>query len=182
MPGQAKAARSLFQSRPGRTNGDPGATIRSHWRDIFHCYAVVDGLPARNETMREADDTIARACPPFRDTRDTNRFSTIRQIRPIVATSPIQEAPATDVARPGEFKVIAPATAVLPASTQRFSTAAFEPRERVAGCRELYGRTIARLDIAPPADGELMVEATLRKHPESTPCAVVDGAAPGLSR
>jgi AraC-like DNA-binding protein len=56
-------------------------------------------------------------------------------------------------------------TAVLPASTQRFSTAAFEPRERVAVWRELYGRTIARLDIEPPADGEMMVDATLRKLP-----------------
>ena len=56
-------------------------------------------------------------------------------------------------------------TAVLPVSTQRFSTEAFAPSERVAVWRDLYGKTIARLDIDPLNDDPLMAEASLRSLP-----------------
>jgi AraC-like DNA-binding protein len=50
--------------------------------------------------------------------------------------------------------------------TQRFSTAAFAPRERVDAWRELYGRTIARLDFEPDTDESFAVDATLHALPE----------------
>jgi AraC-like DNA-binding protein len=53
-------------------------------------------------------------------------------------------------------------TSAAAVPTQRFSTADCAPRERVPAWRELYGRTIARLEIEPLADGELMAEAELR--------------------
>jgi AraC-like DNA-binding protein len=53
-------------------------------------------------------------------------------------------------------------SAAVSVATQRFSTTACVPRERVPVWRELYGRTIARLDFEPLADGDLMAEAELR--------------------
>jgi AraC-like DNA-binding protein len=56
-------------------------------------------------------------------------------------------------------------SAAVSVATQRFSTTACAPRERVPVWRELYGRTIAKLDFEPLADGDLMAEAELRSLP-----------------
>jgi AraC-like DNA-binding protein len=50
--------------------------------------------------------------------------------------------------------------------TQRFSTEAFEPRERLGAWRELYGRTIAKLDFESDPDEPFAVNATLRTLPD----------------
>ena len=46
-----------------------------------------------------------------------------------------------------------------------FTTDAFGPGEKIAAWREVYGRTIAKLDLEPSADGELMIAAALRNLP-----------------
>lgn len=53
--------------------------------------------------------------------------------------------------------------ALAPAVLSRFSTEAFAPRERVAAWCDLFGHTIAKLEMEPSSDGELRAEATLRK-------------------
>ena len=45
----------------------------------------------------------------------------------------------------------------------RFTSADFAPRERLAACRELYGRTLSRRDIEPLANEPFATEATLRR-------------------
>lgn len=57
------------------------------------------------------------------------------------------------------------APAAAPPQTLRFSTESFAPSERVAVWRDLYGKTIARLDIDPLNDDALMAEASLRSLP-----------------
>lgn len=47
----------------------------------------------------------------------------------------------------------------------RFTTDGFEPGEKVAAWHELYGKTIAKVDLESPAHGEFMVAATLRNLP-----------------
>ena len=44
-----------------------------------------------------------------------------------------------------------------------FSTDAYAPHERVAAWCDLFGRTIAKLEMEPPREGELKADATLRK-------------------
>jgi AraC-like DNA-binding protein len=46
-----------------------------------------------------------------------------------------------------------------------FTTDAFGPGEKRAAWHEVYGRTIARIDLEPPADGEFMIAAALRSLP-----------------
>jgi AraC-like DNA-binding protein len=58
------------------------------------------------------------------------------------------------------------ATSAAAIPTQRFSTGTLEPRERVAAWRELYGRTIARLDFESDPDEPFGVDATLHTLPE----------------
>ena len=41
---------------------------------------------------------------------------------------------------------------------RHFTTEAFGPRERIAACHEVYGRTIAKIDLEPPADDEFMID------------------------
>ena len=65
----------------------------------------------------------------------------------------------------GESSRSVPKAAEPPVSTQRFSTTACAPRERIPVWRELYGRTIAKLDFEPMSDGELVADATLRSFP-----------------
>ena len=50
-------------------------------------------------------------------------------------------------------------------STQRFSTAAYAPRDSIQAWRELYGHTIAQLDFEPVQQGELIADATVRRLP-----------------
>jgi AraC-like DNA-binding protein len=57
-------------------------------------------------------------------------------------------------------------TAAAGVPTQRFSTAAFEPHERVAAWRELYGRSMAKLDFELAPEETFAVDATLRTLPE----------------
>ena len=47
----------------------------------------------------------------------------------------------------------------------RFSTADFAPREQLDAWREIYGRTLAKLDIEPLSSEPFHVEATLRRVP-----------------
>src|SRR5262245_48669570 len=51
------------------------------------------------------------------------------------------------------------------APLRHFSTKVFGPRDKIAACHDVYGRTIAKIDLKPPDDGELMIEATLRSLP-----------------
>lgn len=51
------------------------------------------------------------------------------------------------------------------ATTHRFSTAAYAPRESIPAWREIYGHTIAQLDFEPTREGELVADATVRKLP-----------------
>ena len=46
-----------------------------------------------------------------------------------------------------------------------FTSDAFGPGEKKAACHEVYGRTIAKVDLEPRADDELMIEASLRNLP-----------------
>lgn len=46
-----------------------------------------------------------------------------------------------------------------------FTTAAFGPGEKKTAWHDVYGRTIAKVDLEPPRNGELMVEARLRNLP-----------------
>jgi AraC-like DNA-binding protein len=57
-------------------------------------------------------------------------------------------------------------TSAAAVPTQRFSAAALAPRERVAAWRELYGRTIAKLDFDSDPEETFAVDATLRTLPE----------------
>ncbi len=50
-------------------------------------------------------------------------------------------------------------------ASRHFTTKAFAPGERIAACHEVYGRAIAKIDLKPPADGEPMIDATIRKLP-----------------
>lgn len=47
----------------------------------------------------------------------------------------------------------------------RFSTADFPPREGLHACREIYGRTLSKLDIEPLSTEQFQTEATLRRMP-----------------
>jgi AraC-like DNA-binding protein len=67
-----------------------------------------------------------------------------------------------DIRVNGEEIMLSTSTAI---PVHRFSTADCAPRERVPAWRELYGRTIARLEFEPLAGGELMAEAELRNLP-----------------
>jgi len=51
------------------------------------------------------------------------------------------------------------------AVTQHFSTAAFAPRDRMSVWRDLFGLTIARLELEPAPDRPLNAEATLCRMP-----------------
>ena len=53
----------------------------------------------------------------------------------------------------------------IPASAvpAHFSTDAYAPHERVAAWCDLFGRTIAKLEMEPPCEGELKADATLHK-------------------
>ena len=46
-----------------------------------------------------------------------------------------------------------------------FTTEAFGPAEKKAAWHDVYGRTIAKIDLDPPADREFMIEAALRDLP-----------------
>ena len=46
-----------------------------------------------------------------------------------------------------------------------FTTEAFGPGEKKAAWHDVYGRTIAKIDLDAPGDGGLMIEATLRNLP-----------------
>ncbi|MGB9368738.1 MAG: AraC family transcriptional regulator [Xanthobacteraceae bacterium] len=46
-----------------------------------------------------------------------------------------------------------------------FTTRAFGPGEKKAAWHEVYGRTIAKVDLEPRGDGDLMIEAALRTLP-----------------
>jgi AraC-like DNA-binding protein len=48
---------------------------------------------------------------------------------------------------------------------RHFTTKAFGPRDRIAACHEVYGRTIAKIDLTPATDDELMIDAKLRSLP-----------------
>jgi AraC-like DNA-binding protein len=53
-----------------------------------------------------------------------------------------------------------------PRSAMRhFTTTAFRPADKVAACHEVYGRTIAKIDLEPAADDDLMIDAKLRSLP-----------------
>jgi AraC-like DNA-binding protein len=56
-------------------------------------------------------------------------------------------------------------TTETPPARMHFTTDAFGPGEKVAAWHEIYGRTIAKVDLEPPAVGEFMVAATLRSLP-----------------
>lgn len=71
-----------------------------------------------------------------------------------------------------------PATSALPASTQRFSTEGFDPRERVAAWSETYGHSIAKLRFAPVPEASFAVDATMRTLPE---LGIVSMSTHGLS-
>jgi AraC-like DNA-binding protein len=58
------------------------------------------------------------------------------------------------------------ATSAAAVSTQRFSTTTIDPRERVAAWRDLYGRTIAKLDFESDPEEPFAVDATLHTLPE----------------
>jgi AraC-like DNA-binding protein len=47
----------------------------------------------------------------------------------------------------------------------QFTTDAFGPGERKAAWHDVYGRTIAKIDLDPPADREFMIRAALRDLP-----------------
>ena len=47
---------------------------------------------------------------------------------------------------------------------RHFTTEAFGPRDRVEACHEVYGRAIAKIDLAPQAD-EIMIDAKFRTLP-----------------
>ena len=47
----------------------------------------------------------------------------------------------------------------------RFSTADYAPRKRFDAWREIYGRTLQRLDIEPSPGEQFHAEATLRRMP-----------------
>ena len=74
---------------------------------------------------------------------------------------------ATPRSSPGGGHTMTPTVpaADVAVATQRFSTEAFAPRERVPVWRELFGRTISRLELEPLSDSELMAQATLRRLP-----------------
>ena len=48
---------------------------------------------------------------------------------------------------------------------QYFSTDQFAPHQRIAAWRELFGRSMARLDFAPPPDAALIAQAELQSFP-----------------
>jgi AraC-like DNA-binding protein len=50
-------------------------------------------------------------------------------------------------------------------SVVRFSTADYAPGERLDAWREVYGRTLQKLDVEPLSDEEFHTEATLRRMP-----------------
>jgi hypothetical protein len=47
----------------------------------------------------------------------------------------------------------------------RFSTADYAPHERLDAWREIYGRTLAKVDVEPLASDQFFTEATLRRMP-----------------
>ena len=51
------------------------------------------------------------------------------------------------------------------AAVVRFSTADYAPRERLDAWREIYGRTLQKLDVEPLSTEPLHTEATLRRMP-----------------
>jgi AraC-like DNA-binding protein len=48
---------------------------------------------------------------------------------------------------------------------RHFTTEAFGPRERIAACHEIYGRTIAKINLEHPAGDGLVIDAKLRNLP-----------------
>jgi AraC-like DNA-binding protein len=48
---------------------------------------------------------------------------------------------------------------------RHFTTNAFGPRERIEACHEVYGRSIAKIDLQPQAGDELMIDAKFRSLP-----------------
>lgn len=56
-------------------------------------------------------------------------------------------------------------TAEAPSARMHFTTDAFGPGEKMAAWHEIYGRTIARVDLKPQSSGEFMVAAGLRQLP-----------------
>jgi AraC-like DNA-binding protein len=48
---------------------------------------------------------------------------------------------------------------------QHFTTDAFRPGDRIVAWHETYGRTIAKVDLEPPAGNDLMIAAALRDLP-----------------
>jgi AraC-like DNA-binding protein len=89
----------------------------------------------RNETKRDTDDTIGNRSVCY-------------------AGSPLCHSA-------GSEQVTTEAKSAL----RHFTTKAFGPRERIAACHEIYGRAFAKIDLDPPSDGELMIEAKLRHLP-----------------
>jgi AraC-like DNA-binding protein len=57
------------------------------------------------------------------------------------------------------------APAVAPSTPLRFSTETLAPGERVAAWREVYGRTVAKLEFEPVSPAPVVIEATLRNLP-----------------
>ena len=47
----------------------------------------------------------------------------------------------------------------------RFSTADYAPHERLDAWREIYGRTLAKVDVEPLSSDQFLTEATLRRMP-----------------
>src|SRR6266478_5236674 len=47
----------------------------------------------------------------------------------------------------------------------RFSTADYAPHERLDAWREIYGRTLAKVDVEPLPSDQFLTEATLRRMP-----------------
>jgi AraC-like DNA-binding protein len=56
-------------------------------------------------------------------------------------------------------------TAEAHSARTHFTTDAFGPGEKVAAWHDIYGRTIAKVDLEPPSGGEFMVAATLHHLP-----------------
>lgn len=52
-----------------------------------------------------------------------------------------------------------------PSPSLQFTTQAFRPAERIAAWHEVYGRTIAKVDLDPPSRSDFMVAAALRDLP-----------------
>ena len=50
-------------------------------------------------------------------------------------------------------------------SMRHFTTEAFGAGDRIAACHDVYGRTIAKIDLQPAASDEIMIKAKLRSLP-----------------